>query len=296
MTQSARHPRPLIFGEVLFDGFPDGSRVLGGAPFNVAWHLRALGLDPWFVSRVGKDAAGDQALAAMLGWGMDVCGVQCDPDHPTGRVEVSLAAGQPSYAILPDQAYDYIQAPDRLAGIGLIYHGSLALRRPASRAALVAIRAGSPAALFMDVNLRTPWWDAGTLAGLLDGARWCKLNDNELAALAGPGEPETAARRLIDRHGLNRVFVTLGAAGALTLGADGSCERIAPAGGVVVVDTVGAGDAFAGVLIAGILQGWPVPVTLVRAQQLASAVCGVRGALPRERRFYQQLLTRWEED
>ncbi|MGD9171680.1 MAG: carbohydrate kinase, partial [Candidatus Thiodiazotropha sp.] len=32
-----------IFGEVLFDCFPTGEQVLGGAPFNVAWHLQAFG-------------------------------------------------------------------------------------------------------------------------------------------------------------------------------------------------------------------------------------------------------------
>ena len=47
--------RPLIVGEVLFDVFPDGSRVLGGAPFNVAWNLCALGADPLLISRVGTD-------------------------------------------------------------------------------------------------------------------------------------------------------------------------------------------------------------------------------------------------
>ena len=35
--------RLCLFGEVLFDHFPDGKRVLGGAPFNVAWHLQAFG-------------------------------------------------------------------------------------------------------------------------------------------------------------------------------------------------------------------------------------------------------------
>jgi len=29
----------LVYGEVLFDLFDDGQEVLGGAPFNVAWHL-----------------------------------------------------------------------------------------------------------------------------------------------------------------------------------------------------------------------------------------------------------------
>lgn len=291
MTDTPQHHRPLIFGEVLFDCFPDGSRILGGAPFNVAWHLRALGLNPLFVSRVGVDAAGDEVLAAMRGWDMDISGVQRDPDRPTGQVAIRLTDGQPSYAILADQAYDYITPPDRLDGIALVYHGSLALRRPASQAALRAIRACCAAPVFVDVNLRNPWWDAKTVQHLLDAARWCKLNDIELASLAGPADPAVAARRLIDRHDLDQVFVTLGAAGALALGADGTCERIAAPGDVAVVDTVGAGDAFAAVLIAGILKGWPIAVTLKRAQQLASAVCGLRGALPREVLFYQDLLT-----
>ena len=47
--------RPAVFGEVLFDCFADGTRVLGGAPFNVAWHLQAFGEAPLFVSRVGDD-------------------------------------------------------------------------------------------------------------------------------------------------------------------------------------------------------------------------------------------------
>ena len=47
----------LIFGECLFDHFPDGDRV-GGAPLNVARHLWALGQQPLLVSRVGQDGEG----------------------------------------------------------------------------------------------------------------------------------------------------------------------------------------------------------------------------------------------
>lgn len=49
-----------IFDEVLFDCFPTGEEVLGGAPFNVAWHLQALGDQPSFISRVGRDDYGDR--------------------------------------------------------------------------------------------------------------------------------------------------------------------------------------------------------------------------------------------
>ncbi|NIR30149.1 MAG: carbohydrate kinase, partial [Gammaproteobacteria bacterium] len=52
--------RPVVFGEVLFDQFEDGDAVLGGAPFNVAWHLQGLGLRPFFASRIGEDRLGER--------------------------------------------------------------------------------------------------------------------------------------------------------------------------------------------------------------------------------------------
>lgn len=295
MTGTATDRRPLIFGEVLFDCFPDGSRVLGGAPFNVAWHLQALGFSPLVVSRVGADAAGDEVLQAMRDWGMDVSGVQRDPHRPTGRVAVTLEAGQPSYEILPEQAYDHIAPPAGSPPVALVYHGTLALRAAPARRALDHICAHSGAPVFVDVNLRAPWWTAAAVGELLDAARWCKLNDHELATLAGPGEPVSAARRLIAHHDLAHVFVTLGAAGAFSLTADGLLANMAPDRNVAVVDTVGAGDAFAAVLIAGLLDGWPLPLTLDRAQQLASAVCGQRGAVPTVPDLYRSLLSRWRE-
>ena len=76
--------RVHVFGEVLFDHFPDGSKVLGGAPFNVAWHLQAFGLSPRFISRVGDDEDGEQIKSAMQAWGMSLSGLQTDRKLPTG--------------------------------------------------------------------------------------------------------------------------------------------------------------------------------------------------------------------
>ncbi|MEN8132411.1 MAG: PfkB family carbohydrate kinase, partial [Pseudomonadota bacterium] len=64
--------RLIVFGEVLFDQFPDGTVVLGGAPFNVAWHLQALGYAPLLISRVGNDGLGAQIRSKMQDWGMDL--------------------------------------------------------------------------------------------------------------------------------------------------------------------------------------------------------------------------------
>ena len=122
--KSVRSDRPVIFGEVLFDRFPDGTSVLGGAPFNVAWHLKALGLGPLFVTRVGKDRLGGRILAAMEAWGMDTRGVQEDPDHPTGTVEVWVENGEPSYEIAMPSAWDLIDAEKLPAADdpGILYH------------------------------------------------------------------------------------------------------------------------------------------------------------------------------
>ena len=115
--------RPVLFGEVLFDVFPPGTQVLGGAPFNVAWHLQGFGLRPLLISSVGADDRGKQIKKRMQEWGMETSGLQTDEQHPSGIVQVSFNNGQPSYEILSDQAYDFIKTPQSdNVDIGLLYH------------------------------------------------------------------------------------------------------------------------------------------------------------------------------
>ena len=98
----------MVFGEVLFDRFPDGNVVLGGAPFNVARHLQAFGREPLMISRVGNDALGRNIRQAMEDWSMTLRGLQLDSQHPTGTVDVSFHADEPSYDIVDQRAYDFI--------------------------------------------------------------------------------------------------------------------------------------------------------------------------------------------
>jgi len=290
------HPRPLIFGEVLFDHFSDGSLVLGGAPFNVAWHLQACGAEPLLISRVGDDALGRRIRATMQEWGMDTRGLQQDPLRPTGTVEVSLAEGEPRFDIVSGCAYDFVD-PATLpphGDISLLYHGTLALRSPQNRAALAQLGRTSGAPVLLDVNLRPPWWQRDAVLELLAGARWAKLNEAELATLAPDGrDPEGQARALQEAGRMELLIVTLGAAGALARRRDGTLLRMAPAAAVPVVDTVGAGDAFAAVTLLGLLRGWGLATTLERAQSFAAALVGIRGATPQRSDFYAPFLERW---
>ena len=168
-----------IFGEVLFDVFPGNQRALGGAPFNVAWHLHGFGLAPVFISAVGDDAPGREVHDRMQSWGMTLQGLQTDAQHPTGTVEITMNGTQHTFSILPSQAYDHINASAALAAtasgpVELLYHGSLALRDAASREAFQRLRTELGATVFVDINLRDPWWTPELVEADLRLARGAK--------------------------------------------------------------------------------------------------------------------------
>lgn len=283
--------RLCIFGEVLFDHFPDGKRVLGGAPFNVAWHLQAFGQRPHFISRVGLDPEGEAVRKAMQDWGMDTTGLQTDTRRPTGRVSVSLEGGEPSYDIVHPCAYDAIgDAVQPPVDCGLLYHGSLALRDAISRQNALELIQRGPGMLFVDVNLRPPWWQKEQVLAMVRQAHWVKLNRDELDLL----HPSAGgAAGFLHDHGLQGLVLTHGAEGAELLTIDGERHAVQPRAGLKVVDTVGAGDAFASVIILGLVSGWPLGLTLRRAQDFASGLVGQRGATVSDAGFYRPFIKDW---
>jgi fructokinase len=289
---------PVIFGEVLFDCFPD-RRVLGGAPFNVAWNLHGFGADPRFVGAVGDDAPGTEVRRTMASWGMDDSGLQIDAVHPTGTVEVSLEGGEPTYEIVADQAYDHVDRDRALAAVSgrdgaMLYHGSLALREQHSRDAFAALREALGGGVFMDVNLRAPWWDRDTVHALMARATWVKLNEDELSALSTGQTTDARVRNLLERFDLRAVILTRGAEGALVAGADGTwLSRPAPPV-EQLADTVGAGDAFSAVVLLGLMRGWNWETILDRAAHFAARVCTLRGAIAEDRAFYEVGIGNWE--
>ncbi|MDP3531468.1 PfkB family carbohydrate kinase [Methylicorpusculum sp.] len=290
------HKHITIFGEVLFDHFPDGSRVLGGAPFNVAWHLQAFRQLPFFISRVGEDPTGDTVVAAMQKWGLNCSGLQRDNSHATGIVDVAIEQGEPAYTILQEQAYDYIDEA-ALADenrTGLLYHGTLALRNPVSRKALTALKEKGQCAVFMDVNLREPWWNKTDVLEWVEQADWVKLNHHELAALFPvSGDLEADMRRFRAHYYLEGLIVTSGKKGATAVDSHDVLVTVTPGEINRVIDTVGAGDAFSSVILLGLNQTWPLALTMERAQSFASALIGQRGATVRDHAFYQPFLQSW---
>ncbi len=302
-TPETKHGRPVIFGEVLFDAFPDGKTVLGGAPFNVAWHLQGFGLQPLFISRIGTDANGEKVLQNMRGWGMDTAGIQQDSAHPTGTVEVTLNEGQPRFAILPGQAYDHIDAERTLQALGegtysLLYHGSLIARSAPNRETLDRLHEKFSLPVFLDVNLRPPWWDMNRISRLLGGACWAKMNDDELVRISPEGKRtsvslENMAKQLSRTYRLEALMVTRGARGALLITDDRPVVSVPATSVRNLVDTVGAGDAFSAVMILGLVHRWSYGDSLRRAGEFAAEICQIRGATSRDRKLYSRFRQQW---
>lgn len=287
--------RPLILGEVLYDHFPDGSRVLGGAPFNVAWNLRGLGLNPLMISAVGNDASGQEILSRMHLWGMSTSGVECHPQHPTGAVKVSNPSTDPSYEILENRAYDFIHPPAfpiRSEDYSIFYHGSLAYRSPQSRETILRIRQQSGLKVFLDINIRKPWFKKAWLPKLLQGVTWLKLNLDELAVLSGSKPDSEAwvhdqAMALMDRYQIPAILVTEGSDGAHFVQRSGAHAFEKAGNADPFVDSVGAGDAFASICIYGLQHGWDPQRILNRAVGFAAKVCQLQGATSQEKAFYR---------
>ncbi|MEN9225563.1 MAG: carbohydrate kinase [Thermostichus sp. HHBFW_bins_43] len=297
---NALHGQPLILGEVLFDQFPEGA-VLGGAPLNVAWNLKGLGADPILLSRIGEDEAGEQVRAAMQRQGLSLEALQRDPDHPTGAVRVELdAQGIPGYTILPDQAYDHIHLdPKALEAFrpSLLYRGSLAARTVAAHRQFQDFIPALGCPVFLDLNLRDPWWRPQAVREMLRTCDWLKLNQDELLQVAQmegiPARDAIAqAQQLREILNLKSVLLTLGAAGAMMITPD-QVYQADPVPVPQMVDTVGAGDAFSAVAILGLLQGWSEAIVLERAVCFAAALCGITGGTPQDRGFYDPFRAEW---
>ncbi|MEJ2115643.1 MAG: PfkB family carbohydrate kinase, partial [Gammaproteobacteria bacterium] len=178
----------------------------------------------------------------------------------------------------------------------IIYHGSLALRNPTSRYALNKLLVQNSDSIFIDVNLRPPWYESRKILTMLERAKWAKLNEGELCELTENEKNNNVFKRtqkLQIKMDLDLVIVTQGAKGAFALDNKGDFFEVRPSNNVQIVDTVGAGDAFSSVCILGLTKDWGLYETLYRAQEFATAIVGQRGATVKENHFYTKFIKHW---
>jgi len=302
----------VVFGEALVDDFAT-EQVVGGAPFNVARHLAAFMAPQLMLTRIGKDQPGQAVRAEFERFAMSEAGLQVDAIEETGRVLVERGArGGHRFTILPNQAYDFIDRAQAEAAVehaqpGIFYFGTLAQRHERSRATLMALLRATPALRYLDLNLREGQVDERTVTRSLQEANIAKVNEEELQAMFGwyfqikPDDAAMAAEEvhascqaLLQMFSLDALIVTLGHRGSVYFGADGQVlmHRDNPAP-PFVIDTVGAGDAFSAIFLLGKMRGWPLDLSLARANEFAGAICAIPGAVPRDLGFYDQWMRKW---
>ena len=280
--------RILGIGELLWDLFADGPR-LGGAPFNVTANLRRLGHDAAFVTAVGDDALGREALRTVEALGVEATFISVALDLPTGTVAVEPDATGHRFVIRSPAAYESIGDGDALLARvaawrpDALVFGTLAQRFAGARALTGQVATGlRPRHRLYDVNLRDGTWTDALLLDLLGLATIVKANDDEahvLAALLGcDASPAALGHALGERFGTEAVCITRGGDGA-ALFAGGQLTELDGIP-VEVVDTVGAGDAFAAGLLHGMLDGHAPADALALANRLGALVASRPGALP----------------
>jgi ribokinase len=264
-------------------------RHAGGKGGNQAAQVALQGVPAMIVTRVGDDDFGGELRQRLSAKGVDISYVATDPAVPTGASPI-LVGGDGEYAsiIVPGAA-------------ALLSTADVDAARPAIRlSALVMLQLELPsmvsayaARVARDLGARvilnaSPAPDAGSM---IPSSFWSNVdvlivNAFEASRLLGTPVPTidhavATAEALRTTFGVPEVVMTLGKDGAVALGTDG--VNWAPIWPVKVVDSVGAGDAFAGTLAAQLVRGRFVGEALVAASAagaLAVTRPGAFDALP----------------
>jgi fructokinase len=275
----------LCFGEILWDTFEDGKKA-GGAPMNVAMHLKQQQIDVGFASSIGYDASGDELVEFLKENGLfagDL--IQRDERFPTCEVTVELDEHQTATYIIPQPvSWDDIELSSFLAHAAVhasaVIYGSLACRSETTRNTLLNLLQETTALKIFDVNLRSPHYTIQTIETLAAYADVVKMNEEEASLLIGGsnGNLRDKIEEFRSKYHAKTICVTRGENGAIVWHDHQFYES--PGCKVEVADTVGAGDSFLATFVAGLLSNKPMQQLIEHACSVGSFVASKRGANP----------------
>ena len=259
-------------------------KYLGGSPTNVAVAAARYGHRTAVVTRTGEDPFGRFVHRALRGYGVDDRFVTAVPGLPTPLAFCEIFP--PDH--FPLYFYRYPEAPDMRIRADELDLGAIAaarifwatvsgLSREPSREATLAALAAHPGTTVLDLDFRPMFWESPRearrrTAAALEHVTVAVGNLEECEVAVGEGEPEAAARALLDR-GVSVAIVKQGPRGVLAASADETVQ--VPPTPVEVVNGLGAGDAFGGAVCHGLLEGWPLERTL-RFASAAGAIVASR--------------------
>lgn len=279
----------MTFGEILWDLFPHGKQ-LGGAVANCSVRLQNLGHKTYFISRLGNDALGIEALNILKEKGLNLELIQIDPSHTSGTVEVVLNdKGEADYTINEFVAYDYIEVTSTqhtlLKEASAIVFGSLIQRSEVSKKSLYhLLDMANDALKIVDINLRKDCYTMDTIRESLIIADVLKLNDEEVTTLSTMFSIESDSisdfcTTIAKQFNLKSVLVTLGDKGVQAWDRlEGFLELSAHK--IEVVDTVGAGDNFTAGFVHGRLNNMNFEASCRLANAFGALAASKAGGMP----------------
>lgn len=257
----------------------------GGSAANVAAWAASLGVPTSLVSRVGDDDFGRQARSDLLDAGV-VAELSVDAARPTGTCVVVVTTDG-ERTMLPDAGanafWSTSDVPEHvIANAGHLHLVGYALLRAGARPAALhalAVARGHGVSVSIDPSSAAPLAEVGADVFLswTAGAALCFPNLDEARVLAGLDDPVAAAQALTDSYA--EVVVKLGPDGAIW-----ACRGRQPvhraAVPVTIVDTTGAGDAFAAGYLAARFDGAERAACLDRATRVAARAVQQPGGRP----------------
>lgn len=242
---------------------------IAGAESNVAGNLAALGLRCAFVSRVGIDPFGELVVRRLTEAGVE-CLIRAVPDHPTGVYFKDPQVGHTRVFYYRRGSAASTMDDDDVPQARLVHLSGVMAALSPSCACLVRRLLEERQPVSFDVNYRPGLWPAQTaapvLADLANRADVVFVGRDEAALLWGTGSCDDV-RAVLSKP---RVLVVKdGATEAVSFGPSG--RRRVPAVKVDVVESVGAGDAFAAGYLFGLLRDAPEPLRLSLGHHVAAA-------------------------
>jgi fructokinase len=284
MPSSTQH-NVVCFGEILWDILPDKS-LPGGAPMNVAYHLKKLGNNPAMITKIGIDDLGKELIKVLSEKGINTGQFQMDYDHPTGVVYAQPNEhNEVTYDIVQPVAWDFIQWEDEFATLlkesEFFVFGSLTSRSEVSRKTLYQLLEIAKYRV-LDINLRPPHFSRAHVEYLLRKADVLKMNLAELELITGWfNEFKTTEERMLllqDQFNIDTIIVTMGGEGAMLIDKGLVCRH--PGYKVQVTDTIGSGDAFLAGFLHKRLHGATAQQALSFACSTGALVATYSGACP----------------
>ncbi|SFK76768.1 5-dehydro-2-deoxygluconokinase [Geodermatophilus ruber] len=282
MGRSGVDVYPLQVGVGLEDVTTFG-KFLGGSAANVAVAAARLGHCPALVTGVGDDPFGRFVRRALRELGVDDGQVVVDPEHPTPVTfcEIFPPDDFPLYFYRRPTAPDLQLRPDDLdldaiRGAALFWATVTGLSEQPSRSAHHAAWEARPRRrhTVLDLDYRSMFWTSREEASAQVHAALPHVtvavgNREECEVAVGETDPERAADALLEA-GVELAVVKQGPRGVL---GKTRTERVeVPPTPVDVVNGLGAGDAFGGSLIHGLLTGLPLEQVLRNANAAGAIV------------------------